>query len=67
MSALEQRVDKLLLTPEEAALRLGISRSMVYELIRAGELESVTIGRLRRIPVVALEQYVERLREGGGR
>lgn len=53
----------LLLTPEQAAERLGIGRSKVYELIGTGELESVKIGRLRRVPVDALTTFVERLRK----
>jgi excisionase family DNA binding protein len=34
----------------------------VYELLRAGVIESVRIGASRRIPVAAIEEYVERLR-----
>jgi excisionase family DNA binding protein len=54
----------LLLTPEQAASSLAICRTKVYELIRAGELESVRIGFSRRIPAAALTDYVQRLREG---
>jgi excisionase family DNA binding protein len=57
-------VPRLLLTPEEAAASLGISRSLVYELMRSDWLESVRIGTYRRIPVVALEMFVEELRLG---
>ena len=55
---------KLLLTPEETADALGIGRSKVYELLRTGALESVKVGRCRRIPVAAAEAYVARLRSG---
>ena len=41
---------------------LGICRSKVYELLRAGAIESVRIGASRRIPVAAVTEYVERLR-----
>jgi excisionase family DNA binding protein len=54
---------RVLLTPEEAAQALGISRSKLYELLRAGTLESVRIDRLRRIPIQALHEFVQRLRE----
>lgn len=53
----------LLVTTTEAAQRLGCGRTTVYELISAGELETVTIGRLRRVPVDAITEYVNRLRE----
>ena len=56
-------MEKLLLTPEEASAALGICRSKLYELLRAGVIESVHIGTSRRIPVVAMTEYVERLRQ----
>jgi excisionase family DNA binding protein len=52
-----------LLRVEEAAKYLSIGRTLVYRLLHSGELESVQIGRARRIPLVALESYVERLRD----
>lgn len=51
-----------LLTVEEGARRLGIGRTLMYALIRSGQIESVTVGRLRRIPAEALPEYVARLR-----
>lgn len=54
--------ERILLTPERAAERLDIGRTTVYGLIDSGELESVKIGRSRRIPADALIAYVERLR-----
>ena len=54
--------DRLLLRVEEAALRLQIGRTTMYELIRRGEIESVPIGRLRRIPAQCLDEYVAQLR-----
>lgn len=56
-----RRIAPLLLKPEEAADALGIARTRVYQLMRAGELRSVKIGKVRRIPVAALQAYVERL------
>jgi len=54
--------DKLLHPPEEAARLLTISRSQLFELLALGEIESVKIGRLRRIPHDALVAYIKRLR-----
>ena len=51
----------LLYRPEEAATVLGIGRSKVFEFMASGELESVKIGRSRRITRRALEDYVARL------
>ena len=55
-------MNKLLLTPEEVAEVLGIGRTKVYELMRLGLIESVKIDGCRRIPTVAVHDYVERLR-----
>lgn len=54
----------LLLSIEEAARALRLGRSKTYELIAAGELEVVHIGRCARVPLDAAEAYVERLRRG---
>ena len=52
---------KLLLSVEEAADLLGISRSTMYDLLRTRAIASVRIGRCRRISLDALRQYVDRL------
>jgi excisionase family DNA binding protein len=48
----------LLYRPEEAAELLGCGRAYVYQLLAAGAIKSVKVGRLRRIPAVALDEYV---------
>lgn len=58
----EDFVPILLLRVEEAALRLGIGRTLMYRLVMTGEVESVQIGGLRRIPAPCIEEYVDRLR-----
>jgi excisionase family DNA binding protein len=56
-------VDAELLTVPEVMSRLRLSRAKVYDLIRSRELETVTIGRCRRIPPAALVDYIDRLRD----
>ena len=58
---LEAGMEKLLLTPEEAAEVLGLTRSTIYDLLRLRLLQSVKIGRSRRIPATACRELVERL------
>ena len=53
--------DQLLVTPEEAARRLSVGRTTIYELMARGELQSVNIGRCRRVPVSSLSLFVNRL------
>jgi len=56
-------MDHLLFRPEEAAAALSIGRSKVFELLHEGQLESVQIGRSRRITRSELERYVRTLSE----
>ena len=49
-------------TVEEAARRLRLGRTLVYRLISSGQLESVKVGRLRRVPAECLPEYVTALR-----
>jgi excisionase family DNA binding protein len=45
----------------DAMRLLSLSRGLIYELIRTGELRSVTIRRARRIPATALADFVTEL------
>lgn len=54
----------LVLTVEEAAQRLGIGRTVMYALVSSGAVESVRIGRLRRVPADALVTFLDELRAG---
>ena len=56
-------IEKLLYKPEEAAKALGISRSKIYALMAAGQLDSVRVGGSRRIPTHSLYAFIESLRE----
>jgi len=57
----ERIVERLLYTVEEVARSLGLGRTKVYELIKAGELVSVRIGHARRIPAESLAAFMARL------
>jgi excisionase family DNA binding protein len=55
----------LLVDIPEAARRLSVGRTTIYELIGSGRLEAVKVGRLRRVPVDALARYVDAQRQAG--
>ena len=57
--------NRLLLSVEEAAERLGIGRSLMYELISSGQISSIHVGRLRRITPEALHAYIAALHNRG--
>lgn len=52
---------RVLLSVEEAAEQLSLSRTRLYALIKTGDIESVRVGRLRRVPADALLHFVARL------
>jgi excisionase family DNA binding protein len=52
--------EKLLLTVGEAADRLGVGRSFLYQLLQRGELQSLKLGRARRVPLRALDEFVDK-------
>lgn len=49
---------KLLLTVKEAAYRLQMCERRMWTLVGRGIVRSVKDGRLRRVPVSALDEYV---------
>ena len=56
--------DSVLLTVENTAAWLDISRSATYELILSGAIQSLKVGRARRVPVVAIRNFVARRLNG---
>ena len=51
-------MDKELLTIDDASLTLSLGRSKVYQLVLSGELRSIKIGRSRRIPMEAIDEFI---------
>lgn len=49
---------RALLTIPEVAFMLGCGRTLVYELIGSRQLPIVKIGRLTRVPVEAVDDFV---------
>jgi excisionase family DNA binding protein len=54
-------VEALVLTVEETADVLKVGRTTVYNLLKSGCLDSIMIGRLRRIPYTDLLTYLDQL------
>jgi excisionase family DNA binding protein len=50
----------LLLTIPQAAQALNVGRSVLYELLLAGDIASIKIGRSRRIVLASLQDFVAR-------
>lgn len=52
--------DKLAVPVPEACTRLGIGRTLFYELVNAGEIRTFKVGARTLVPVADLEAFVER-------
>ena len=61
MKAVTESQSRELYTVPEAMVRLNLSRTVIYELIRSGRLLTVTQGRRRLIPAASLSAYVDLL------
>jgi excisionase family DNA binding protein len=51
--------ERLLLRIDEVAALIGVSRTTAYALVNKGEIPSVRIGGLLRIPNEALRKLIE--------
>ncbi|SNR35057.1 helix-turn-helix domain-containing protein [Actinomadura mexicana] len=52
--------------PDAAEALGGIGRTTTHQLIKSGELPSVTIGRRRFVPVEGIKDYVARKQQEQG-
>jgi len=52
---------RILVTMSDAARALSLSRAYLYPLVMRGDILSVKIGTVRRIPWDALQDYVRKL------
>lgn len=58
MPTTESAPQRLALTVDEAAASLGISRAYLYKLVKAGDIETVKIGRSRRVTPDAIRAFL---------
>jgi len=55
----EAPMQRFLLRIPEVAKALGLGRTKIYELIAAGELPVIRVGRAVRVSVTAVQKWVE--------
>ena len=59
-------IDKSILTPHETAAYLGIGMSKCYELLRSKNFPVLTIGKLKRVSKVALDEWISKHTQAEG-
>ncbi|WP_201790776.1 helix-turn-helix domain-containing protein [Mycobacterium avium] len=47
--------------PEQAMTLIGVGRTRLYAMLKSGEIRSVKIGKSRRIPRSAIEEFLQGL------
>ena len=52
-------MESLLITPQRCSELLSLSRSTVYALMAAGEIEFLKVGRSRRVRPESLVRFIE--------
>jgi excisionase family DNA binding protein len=60
MTPMVATTERMMLRPAEAADAIGVSRSKAYQLIAEGVIPSVRVGGSVRVPVAALQQWIDR-------
>lgn len=53
--------DRFMVPPAEGARMLGIGRTLFFEILAAGKVDSVRLGRKVLIPVAELERFAASL------
>lgn len=56
-------MNDIVLTVDEAAARLRVSRWTLYNLIRSNQLRTIKIGRRRLVPASAITECLDQLME----
>ena len=51
--------EKLVFTVEETRRQLGLSKGLMYEAVRSGQIPSIRVGRRILIPRAALQRLLE--------
>lgn len=56
---MEVQIKRLVLTVPEAGAMLGLGRNSAYEAAKRGEIPTLRVGRLLRVPVRAMERMLD--------
>jgi hypothetical protein len=60
---MEQEAPKTMSVPAAGRKYYGIGRNLSYDAARRGEIPTIRVGRLLRVPVAAMERRLERAGE----
>lgn len=59
MTKAEKKDEKTISVPEAGKLYYGLSRNGSYDAAERGDIPTIQVGRLLRVPVAAMERKLE--------
>lgn len=62
----ESNPDRLTHSIEQAARALGVGRSLVFTLLKEGQLKSIRVGKRRLILTTELQAFLDRQQQKAG-
>jgi excisionase family DNA binding protein len=62
-----QPIQTLAIGIDDAARMIGVARSMLYEIVARGEIDSFKLGRRRLILAKNLDAYINKIAKEGAR
>ena len=60
---LDPNKQPILVSVAELSTMLNLGRTATWELVRKHKIKSIKIGRTRRVPVAAIQEYIDHLLE----
>ncbi len=57
---------KTVSVPEAGRIYLGLGRDASYEAAKRGDIPFIQVGRLKRVPIAAMERMLESVGEQAG-
>jgi excisionase family DNA binding protein len=58
-------IDPIAVSPDQAAVRLGLGRSLTYAMLKDGRLKSVRAGRRILVPLAEIKRFLDPLERAG--
>lgn len=62
----EPNPDRLTYSIEQAARALGVGRSLVFTLLKEGQLKSIRVGKRRLVLATELQAFLDRQQQKAG-
>ena len=63
---MDDTTPKTMSVPEAGRVYFGIGRDASYQAVKTGQIPVIQIGKLLRVPIIAMERMLERVGERTG-